>query len=303
MSDLKDCLKRCIPTDTKQKVRQRCGFGCIICGHAFYHYHHFDPPFAEAEKHDPDGITLLCGQDHDLAHSGFLPVSVIRECNQKPKSLDVGFSHAPFYIGQDQSLIVIFGNVTFIETPTIIEAFGEPILKIEPSEKIGAPFMLSGTFYDNKGNRILEICQNELRNPIGDWDIEVKRPRIIIRRAPRKIALQMSIKSPRIVVEKIDMFYEGFRIKGKENEAISFFDRNGSPIHVISPPKTKEILESINIPFLEEARQKKLSQLSSEGQTYIRCEAGIILRNDGKIQLGRECESLPLNSSSILLTG
>lgn len=158
-------------------------------------------------------------------------------------------------------------------------------------------------FYDSEGNRIFEIHQNELRNPIGDWDIEVKRPRIIIRRVSGEVALQIYVESPRIIFEKIDMFYEGFRIVGEQDETITFYDRDGVPIHVISPLKTKEILESIDIPSLEEARQKKLAQLSSEGQTYIKCEAGIILRNDGKVQLGRECESLPLNSSSILFTG
>jgi hypothetical protein len=291
------------PKDVDEKVRRRCGYGCVICGCAIYDYHHFDPPFSEAKGyHNPDGITLLCGQHHDFAHSGLLPVSVIREANQNPKCLEDGFSHAPFYI--DQSPIVIIGDITFIDTPIIIEAFGEPIIQIEPSEERGTPFKLSGVFYDSEGNRIFEICQNELRNPIGDWDIEVKRPRIIIQRASGEVALQIRAESPRLIIEKIDMFYEGFRIKGEQDEAITFLDRNGSPFYVISPAKTKEFVEGITNPFLKEARQKKLARLSSEGLTYKKCKAGIILRSDGTIdEGGRECENLPLNSSSILLTG
>ena len=63
-------LTRDIPNDVKRKVRQRDGFGCVICGSAFYTYEHFDPEFVEAENHDPHGICLLCGTCHRRKTSG-----------------------------------------------------------------------------------------------------------------------------------------------------------------------------------------------------------------------------------------
>ena len=53
-------LSRYIPEAIKREVRQRCGFGCVICGFGFYDYEHFDPDFADAKFHDPNGMTLLC---------------------------------------------------------------------------------------------------------------------------------------------------------------------------------------------------------------------------------------------------
>jgi hypothetical protein len=55
-------LPRSIPSHIKQEIRQRCGFGCVICGFGFYDYEHFDPDFVDAKSHSPEGMTLLCSQ-------------------------------------------------------------------------------------------------------------------------------------------------------------------------------------------------------------------------------------------------
>jgi len=41
----------------KRSVRQRCSFGCVICGLPLYEYHHMIP-YADTEKHEEDNITL-----------------------------------------------------------------------------------------------------------------------------------------------------------------------------------------------------------------------------------------------------
>ncbi|MHB0562224.1 hypothetical protein ACX3RA_15640, partial [Escherichia coli] len=55
-------LSRRIPETIKRQIRQRCGFGCVICGFGFYDYEHFKPDFVDAKVHDPNGMTLLCSQ-------------------------------------------------------------------------------------------------------------------------------------------------------------------------------------------------------------------------------------------------
>ena len=52
-------LSRTIPEGVKREVRQRCGFGCVICGLGFYDYEHFAPDFVDATEHNPAGMTLL----------------------------------------------------------------------------------------------------------------------------------------------------------------------------------------------------------------------------------------------------
>lgn len=46
MSDInKYGLTRDIPASVKRAVRQRDGFGCVICGLGIYTYEHIDQPF------------------------------------------------------------------------------------------------------------------------------------------------------------------------------------------------------------------------------------------------------------------
>lgn len=48
-------LSRDIPEAVKRQVRQRDGFGCIICGSAIIEYEHFEPEFHAAKFHSVDG--------------------------------------------------------------------------------------------------------------------------------------------------------------------------------------------------------------------------------------------------------
>ena len=51
--------ERNIPAEIKRQVRQRCGFGCIICGLPIYEYEHMEE-WAKVKRHRTEEITLLC---------------------------------------------------------------------------------------------------------------------------------------------------------------------------------------------------------------------------------------------------
>ncbi len=59
MSKNKHGLGRDIPRAVKTEIRERCGFGCVMCGQIPYDYDHLATPFIEATEHDPDDIVLL----------------------------------------------------------------------------------------------------------------------------------------------------------------------------------------------------------------------------------------------------
>lgn len=220
-------LSRDIPDPIKREVRQRCGFGCVICGKAVYRYHHFRPPFEEARVHDPGGITLLCGNHHELQRRGLLSTKTIEECNRNPKCLEEGFSYGPFDI-TGKSPTVILGNMTFIDTPCILEAFGTPLLMVESPEEPRTPFRLSAIFHDESGNEIFRIVHNEWQGPASNWDIECKGPRIIIRQAPRRIALMIRTEPPdRLIIGRLNLFYKGLRIIGGEGKRTKAFLPDG----------------------------------------------------------------------------
>ena len=86
-------LSRNIDERTKQVVRQRDGFGCVHCGRGFYTYEHFNPPFAEAKIHDPNGIALLCGQCQYMTTKGILSKETICEDVKNPFCKRQGYSN------------------------------------------------------------------------------------------------------------------------------------------------------------------------------------------------------------------
>ena len=99
-------LSRDIPNETKRLIRQRCGFGCVVCGSAFYQYEHVDPNFADARVHDPERIALLCGSCHDRVTRGALSKETVKRWALHPRAKELGFSFGPFDIGLHRPVIV-----------------------------------------------------------------------------------------------------------------------------------------------------------------------------------------------------
>jgi hypothetical protein len=83
-----------IPQPMQREVRQRCSFGCVICGHPLYEYHHI-VPYSDARKHEEDNLTLLCDSHHREATAGFLTLEQVAAANASPYNVVHGVS-APF---------------------------------------------------------------------------------------------------------------------------------------------------------------------------------------------------------------
>ena len=135
-------LSRNIPAEVKRAVRQRDGFGCIVCGKAIYEYEHFDPEFAEATHHDPAGIILLCTSCHAKKTRGFLSNETISAARQSPKCRENGFSFEEFDVGSTAPEISV-GNFTATDVDTLIEIFGTKILSISAPAERGLPFNIN----------------------------------------------------------------------------------------------------------------------------------------------------------------
>lgn len=91
MSEVEQCNSRNIPLPIQREVRQRCGFGCVICGLPLYEYEHMEE-WAIVKRHVADEITLLCDQHHREKTGGLLPVEVVRAANKSPFNLKEGNS-------------------------------------------------------------------------------------------------------------------------------------------------------------------------------------------------------------------
>ena len=206
-------LTRHIPAEMKRVVRQRCGFGCAICGAALYDYEHFEPDFKDAREHHPDGITLLCMQCNQKRRRGHLSRETVKAANAAPVCITSGSASETFDFSSER-IRVNLGGVTFVNCETLIEVQGVPLLSICGDDELG-PIKLSGFFSDLSGKSILTIDQNEWSVSNTNWDVECEGPRITIRSAPKAIALAFRCDPPNSIhVERLKMKFKAYHLDG-----------------------------------------------------------------------------------------
>lgn len=212
-------LSRTIPENIKRQVRQECGFGCVICGLAIATYEHIDPLFKNAKRHDPSKISYLCGSCHDRITRGAWSKQKVMDarldpwCNRHNRchdSFDISIPHPVIWVGPNE----------IININKILSVDDHVILSIEPPEQPGAPYSISGEFYDDSGNLLFIIDRNEWVGSIENWDIETVGRTITIRKGPGKIALRMTALPPKgLIIERADIFYRHARFTVNEYQA------------------------------------------------------------------------------------
>jgi hypothetical protein len=211
MTQNKFGLERNIDETTKRDVRQRCGFGCVICGCAIIEYHHFDPPFTDAVSHNPLGITLLCGTCHKRVESGIIDQRTLSAANTLPWCIKSGHSKDLLFLGSGD-IPVSFGSVK-VHASTILMYDDKVVIGLSKPECIDAPLQLNAIFTDDNENEILRIVNNEWQVGINRYDIRTTRDRLSVRDAPRTIIFKMILAaSQEIRIYRLRMKYRGFSI-------------------------------------------------------------------------------------------
>jgi len=195
---------------------------------AIYQYHHVDPVFADATKHESKCIVLLCGGCHDRVGRGLLSIDTIKKRGDKPKCKESGFSFGPFDIGSEPIEIKL-GTILARNTKTLIRVCGDDVFSICPPEEDGGPFILDVRFFDADGTSILDIVANEWRSWSVNWDVEIKGTRIFIRKSPGNFTLILRSEPPqRLVIERMDMFHEGMRLCCQEDKSFYAITPHGT---------------------------------------------------------------------------
>lgn len=198
-------LTRELPAAVSLRVRQECGFGCVVCGFAIVEYHHFDPPFADAERHDPEKIALLCDRCHGRQKKGLLSDEVVQGRRLDPITFERGYSKEVFELTSPFTLMI--GSSRFHNVRSIIRReSGEEWFTIEGPEVVGGPALISAKFYDTEESVRLEIVRNEFRCPPDVWDMTVIGSVLTIRHAKSLIGLKLRSTPPhQIAIERLRM--------------------------------------------------------------------------------------------------
>lgn len=209
-----------LPESTKRSVRQRCGFGCVICGLPLYEYDHVTP-LAEGGIDEAGNITLLCSMHHAMKTRGLLSARVVTDANAAPKNRQAGRS-APFGVldGVDRIEVRCGSNRFYSKGPQFVPFVvdGRALIAVELQGECALLYLWA---FDRSNRLALEVVQNEVVHMVDAWDITFRGPVLQIRSAPRDILIRVRFDPAGIVtVEKATLYYNGVGI-GVTSEGVT----------------------------------------------------------------------------------
>jgi hypothetical protein len=202
--------KRAIPDDIRRRVRQRCGFGCVVCGLPLYEYEHM-LGWANVKRHDASEITLLCDQHHREKTVGLLTMDALRKANEQPYNMQQGMS-SPYplhYSGSDCEVWIGSNRLTasIASDFAAIVVDGEYLIGFRFED---GHYLLNVRLFDKGNNCVLLIRDNELVYSAAHWDVEFVGTRLILRTAAREVFLDILFEPPnRIKLERGRLLFNG----------------------------------------------------------------------------------------------
>lgn len=218
----------------KREIRQRCGFGCVICGFPIYEYDHM-LGWANVKRHVASEITLLCDTHHTAKSSKLMPAFIVEEANRSPYNLRQNFSTPSILYYSGKKAIIKMGRSNFIITDNDDGVIFETIkineftmiqVKLEDNH-----FLLSMTLLDKKNIPVFIIEDNMMKYSVGSWDINFVGRNLTIRKKSRDIFLDINFETPNIINFRRGNFYfrgnkftvtkEGLKINDKFNNIIN----------------------------------------------------------------------------------
>lgn len=203
MPDETQCTSRNIPLPMQREIRQRCGFGCVICGLPLYEYEHMNE-WAQVQRHVASEITLLCDQHHREKTGGLLPKEVVREADAKPFNLREGVSKPyDLHFAGTQAEVVIGGNSFTCED----QGYGTAMapISIDGVALVGlilgdGHLLLNVVAFDECNVPVLHIKNNQLYYSMSPWDVQLVGTTLTLREAHRKILLEIEFAPPNKVI-------------------------------------------------------------------------------------------------------
>lgn len=188
-----------IPRKMARSIRQKCGFGCVICGFPIYEYDHVEG-WANKRSHQEDQIVLLCTTHHSEKTRELLSIADVKKASMDPFNLQSGTS-SPYelkYSGNEYFFDIgtnkIFGRLTENNL------FAQPV-RVDDQTVLGVRledgrFLITMVLYDSQGHEVLRIIDNELRYNAQTWDVEFVGKRLKIREQSRQIIVDIEFEPP-----------------------------------------------------------------------------------------------------------
>ena len=221
---------RNIPLPIQRTVRQRCGFGCVVCGFPLYEYHHINE-WSNLHEHTAEDITLLCPTHHHEVTVGLLPHDKIQFANAYPYNVQKGCCSPYDLHFEGLSCDVEIGGNRFT-TSTGDGDFTESIpISVDGIPIIGFVLqdnrlLLNVNLFDQYNQLVLRINNNQLSYSVNPWDIQLVGRQLTIREKERQLLINMTFSPPnKVIIDRGRLLLNGVEIL-IENEHILVTNNN-----------------------------------------------------------------------------
>ncbi len=202
-----------IDSEMKREIRQRCKFGCVMCGSPVFDYEHMTG--YTITGHVADDITLLCPMHHREKTAGRLPTAIVRRANDVPHNQDRkrGTKHPTYFDGE--ILNVELGNVWYScaapEGGTVAAVIidGEPIVSVRREDDA---LLLSAVLRDENNRPMVAIKDGQLMHSLEHWDVEYVGQSLTVRRAQCDPSLRIRFDSDCFVIERASIWCRGVNL-------------------------------------------------------------------------------------------
>jgi hypothetical protein len=202
-----------IPANIKREVRQRCGFGCVICGLPLYEYEHIEG-YARVQRHVAGEITLLCDRHHREKTAGLLPAEQVTRADSAPFNRRTGAStsYSLNYSGPVCSATIGSNQMTAATNSDFVAVMvdDQPLVGFRFEDE---HYLLNISLFDATNELVLSISDNELVYSVDPWDVELVGTRLIVRVASRNIFIDIRFEPPSgIHLERGRMLFNGVEL-------------------------------------------------------------------------------------------
>jgi hypothetical protein len=190
------------PADVKRRVRQECGFACVLCGDLYQEYDHFAPEFARCTEHRAEGIALLCATCHRDKNAGRVSNEVVAAARLRATER---FRDPPWLHQTRGGAVTLRFGTNILSGRTVGFSFGPQLFfRIDTSDDTLEPWMLSGSLFHGRGN-IVRFERNEVLSCSGNWDVELTGRDLTFRCRPRGVVLQLRFSATEIAIERLNL--------------------------------------------------------------------------------------------------
>jgi trigger factor len=184
-----------IPQPIKRAVRQRCCFGCVICGVPIFDYEHIEE-YADVREHKAENITLLCPTHHREKTAGRLSKDLLKSHNADPFNKNKGLT-AKSAVGltsaEGAARVAVTDNL--FNYP-IVKNKSCPCVTIDGEIVIGfkvrdGALLLDLTLHDEAGGLALTSESGEVAISTDNWDYRLEGTTLSIRSGPGDIIVEV----------------------------------------------------------------------------------------------------------------